>query len=169
MGPSSLSCLGLLLSVGHRIGQLMNVNVHAAEQPHDAVPADAAMAVLKLREVRDTDVGARTHLLLGQPLLDAQLAEGTPERLVIADRCVGWRVADHCNLSKVQVGFAGPYKRRPRCSNTRAPGAEDQGLQRVGHDTVGPSWLSSPRHSLRRLPAKEEPMTTDAVAKDGDA
>ena len=148
----------LLLDLGDCVGELVQIRADAGEQPRDAVPADAAVAILELGEVGHADPRALSELALGEPRLHAQLAKRGPEEAVITSCVVFGQRADHCNIGKHPLGCGKSNKWRPRCINTRAPGTGSSNSRRAGHATNlvhGPVLASGPPEP----PTQEEPMS----------
>ena len=149
-----LRCALRLLGRSPRVGELMKINADSFKKADDGVPAHAAMAVLKLGQIRGAYASAGTQLLLRKSGLGAQLAQRGAEELVIPDRGVGWRVTDHCNLSKVTLRSARHYKWRPRCIHTRAPGTRSANSRHAGHATNRWCLASLPEPFSRSLQSR---------------
>jgi hypothetical protein len=82
-GAACASALRRALLLVDCVAELLQAGVKGAEESRHRVPADSAVAVLKLREVGRADVGAGAQLLLGQSCLVAQFAQCPPEEAVI--------------------------------------------------------------------------------------
>jgi len=125
----------LLSNLGHRVGELVEVSAESIEQPRNAVPAHAAMAVLKLREVGGADACAGAQLLLREFRPVAELAQRSAKGSVIADRSGRGLMADHCNVRKVSLRCKRTIQVPPRCANSRGRGTERTSSRRVGQPT----------------------------------
>jgi len=144
----------LALDLGDCVGELMQIRADAGEQPGDAVPADAAVAVLELGEVGHADLCSLSELALGEPGLDAKAAKRGPEEAVITSWVVFGQRADHCNIGKHPLGCGKSNKWRPRCGNTRAPGTGSVNSRHAGHATNLVRGDVLARAVLRSLPSR---------------
>jgi hypothetical protein len=103
MGPSSLSCLGLLLGVGYRIGELMKVGIKDAQEAAQGAPLHIDATVLHSGDIRFVKPLPLSHLPLRHPSLAAQLMESTSEHLLISLGC----------RALLLIGHGRTFTRRP--------------------------------------------------------
>lgn len=129
MVPSTLWRRVLLLHLGHRVGELVQVGAESVEEAQDCVPSDTAPTALNLGDVGRMDAESDGHLLLSHASLIAQRLERTAEYDLILSG-----ITHLSGFSQVAISSGSPNIVPPRCANSRGRGSEDQRLRRAGHD-----------------------------------
>jgi hypothetical protein len=142
MIPSTLRRRVLLLYLGYRVGELVQIGAEGVEEAQDGVPADPPSATLDLRDVGRMDAEPDGHLLLSYTGLIAQRLERPAEHNLISSS-----VTHLSGFSQVAISSGSPNIVPPHRCHGRGRGTEDQGLRRAGHDI-----RSGDRGSLARAP-----------------
>ena len=151
MIPSALR-RRVLLNLGYRVCELVQIGAEGVEEAQDGVPADPPSATLDLRDVGRMDAEPDGHLLLSHTGLIAQRLERPAEHNLISSS-----VTHLSGFSQVAISSGSPNIVPPHRCNGRGRGTEDQGLRRAGHDIRQAIVAPSPEHPSSVPPTKEEP------------
>ncbi len=121
--------LVVLLDLGYRVGERVQVGAERVEKAQDGVPSNAPATALDLGHVGRMDAEPDGHLLLSHASLIAQRLERSPEHNLILSG-----ITHLSSISQVAISSGSPNIVPPRCANSRGRGSEDQRLRRAGHD-----------------------------------
>lgn len=122
------------------------------------------MAVLDLRDVRGADLDAVCELLLRKPCPITQCTQSVTKGHVITGGRVGG--LDDLVTFTDRLGYGSldrPYKWRPRCVNTRAPGTRSANSRHAGHATNPRCMAALPEPFSRSLQPQEEPTMSSIL------
>lgn len=121
--------LVVLLDLGYRVGERVQVGAERVEKAQDGVPSNAPATALDLGHVGRMDAEPDGHLLLSHASLIAQRLKRTAEYDLILSG-----ITHLSGFSQVAIPSGSPNIVPPRCANSRGRGSEDQRLRRAGHD-----------------------------------
>jgi hypothetical protein len=143
MIPSTLRRRVLLLYLGYRVGELVQIGAEGIEEAQDGVPSDAPPTALDLGDVGRMDAEPNGHLLLRHVSLIAQRLERPAEHDLILSS-----VTHLSGFSQVVVSSRSPNIVPPHRCHGRGRGTEDQRLRRAGHDIRSGHCGPSPGHPI---------------------
>lgn len=87
----------LLLDLGYRVGELVQVGAERTQEVQERVPADTSVAVLDLRDVRGADLDTACELLLRKPSPITQCTQSPTKGQAVTGGVVGG-LDDLCGL-----------------------------------------------------------------------
>lgn len=145
----SLGLSVLSFDLCYSVGKIVKVGAEGIEQPGDGAPARVAPAALDVGHIRLAGAHAVGECLLSEPCGITQRTHGAAKEAGVVDGAGGHRSVFVYLRYQVCCGrVRHNNKWRPRCSNTRAPGTEDQGF---GTQATIPSRLHASARGLRCL------------------